>query len=371
MPVPEEDLPVLLPEDAEFLPTGQSPLILDERFVNTTCPGCGGPARRETDTMDTFVDSSWYFLRYPDPHYEAGPFNPEKVRYWLPVDMYCGGIEHAILHLLYSRFFTKALRDMGLLEFGEPFRKLFNQGIILGPDHEKMSKSRGNVVTPDDYLPTHGADCIRMFLMFMGPWDRGGPWNDKGIEGIWRFLNRIWGLVLDPPATKLAPHTPDDERALRRATHQTIRTVTEQIASFRYNTMVATLMTFENHLGRAQRTTLRTTPAWDEAIDALLRLLAPSAPHLAEELWARLGKPYSIHNQSWPTWDERLAAEDQIEYAVQVNGKVRDRITLPADAAPEQVQARALASERVQTFLAGKAPRKVMVVPRRLVSISV
>ncbi|MBC7224953.1 MAG: class I tRNA ligase family protein, partial [Anaerolineae bacterium] len=244
VPVPEEDLPVLLPEDVDFRPTGESPLKYHEGFRRTTCPQCGGPAERETDTMDTFVCSSWYQYRYVSPDYDEGPFDPEKGKYWLPVDQYTGGIEHATMHLLYTRFFTKAMRDLGLVDFDEPMLRLFNQGTILGEDGEKMSKSRGNVVAPDDVVEQYGADTVRAYLMFIGPWDEGGPWNSQGIEGVYRFLNRVWNVVMDErPAPKEKP-TEDEIRALRRATHQTIKKVTEDMEAFKFNTMLSALMAF-------------------------------------------------------------------------------------------------------------------------------
>jgi len=383
VPVPEADLPVLLPdaERAEFLPTGESPLKYHEGFRHTTCPQCGGPAERETDTMDTFMCSSWYQWRYLSPHYDQGPFDPREAAYWLPVDLYTGGIEHATMHLIYTRFFTKACRDLGLVDHNEPMLKLHNQGIILGEDNEKMSKSRGNVVDPDDLVQRYGADTVRTYLMFIGPWEDGGPWNSRGIEGVSRFYNRVWTLVLEPsvrsddfsrpvtPATEVA--TTNEVAALRRMTHKTIRKVTDDLEGFRFNTMVAALMEFNNYLVKAKETPVAHTPAWDEAIEALLLLLAPGAPHITEELWARLGKPYSIHQQSWPQWDEALAADEVITLPVQVNGKVRARLEVPADVTEEQARALALADEGVQRHIAGQQVRKVIVVPGRLVNVVV
>jgi leucyl-tRNA synthetase len=374
VPVPEEDLPVLLPEDAEFLPTGESPLKYHETFRHTTCPQCGGPAERETDTMDTFMCSSWYQWRYLSPHYDEGPFDPREATYWLPVDLYTGGIEHATMHLIYTRFFTKVCRDMGLVDHDEPMLKLHNQGIILGEDSEKMSKSRGNVVDPDDLVQQYGADTVRTYLMFIGPWEDGGPWNSRGIEGVSRFYNRVWALVQDPGV--LEPTSASEEQAnekgvadLRRITHKTIRKVTEDLETFRFNTMVAALMEFNNYLVKARTTPVAHTPAWDEAIETLLLLLAPSAPHITEELWARLGKSYSIHQQPWPQWDEALAADEVITLPVQVNGKVRARLQVPADVTEEQARELALADERVQRHIAGKQVKKVIYVPGRLVNI--
>ncbi|MCK4963491.1 MAG: leucine--tRNA ligase, partial [Dehalococcoidia bacterium] len=326
VPVPESDLPVLLPEDAEFKPTGESPLKYCESFVNTTCPRCGGPARRETDTMDTFMCSNWYFLRYTSPGYDQGPFDPGKMAYWMPVDQYTGGAEHATMHLLYSRFFNKAIRDLGLVNFDEPFTRLFNQGTIV-MERQKMSKSRGNVVTPDEYVARLGADTVRGYLMFVGPWDQGGGWDDSGISGIWRWLNRVWNLALEERKGDGLPQMePAAENELRRQTHKTIKRVTEDLEKFRFNTMLAALMEFTNYLTKAKEGRSVANAAWQEAIDSLLLLLAPTAPHMAEELWERTGHAYSIHNQSFPSWDEDLVAAEQVTLVIQVNGKLRDRV---------------------------------------------
>ncbi|HYU18179.1 MAG TPA: leucine--tRNA ligase, partial [Chloroflexota bacterium] len=330
VPVPEEDLPVVLPEDAEFKPTGESPLATHASFVNATCPRCGGPATRETDTMDTFMDSSWYFLRYVDPKYDRPPgFDPDKAAYWMPVDQYMGGVEHAVMHLLYARFFIRVLRDLGLVNFSEPFTRLYNQGIILGPDGYRMSKSRGNVVNPDEYVQKMGADTVRCYLMFIGPWDAGGPWNTQGISGVHKFLNRVWTLATDltpkPPLPSLGEGAGGEGQAsaggtmafneadarLRRALHQTIRDVTDDMDKFRFNTMLAKLMSLSNLMQDLQVSV--SGEAWSEAVRALLLMLAPSAPHIAEELWTvELGLPYSIHAQAWPKWDPGLAAEDEL-----------------------------------------------------------
>jgi leucyl-tRNA synthetase len=380
VPVPEDHLPVTLPDDVDFRPTGESPLRFHEGFLKTTCPKCGGPAERETDTMDTFVDSSWYQYRYISPHDDAHPFDPEKGRYWLPVDQYTGGPEHGVMHLLYTRFFTKAMRDMGLVPFDEPMTRLFHQGIILGPDGRRMSKSKGNVVLPDPLVQEHGADAVRLFLMFIGPWDSGGPWNPQGFDGIVRFLNRVWAVVVGTTTNDQRPggrptDTTNDhgtvEAELRRITHQTIRKVTEDFGRFAFNTQVAALMEFVNALMKARETSLVGTPAWREAIETLVLLLAPSAPHIAEEMWERLGKPYSIHLQKWPSWDEALAAEDTIELVVQVNGKLRDRLEVAVGTPEETVRELALASEKIRAALDGKPIRKVIVVPEKLVNVVV
>ncbi|NPV07141.1 MAG: leucine--tRNA ligase [Anaerolineae bacterium] len=371
VPVPEEDLPVLLPEDAEFLPTGESPLKYHEGFRYTTCPTCGGPAERETDTMDTFMCSSWYHMRYTSPGYDKGPFDPVEGNYWMPVDQYTGGIEHATMHLLYTRFFTKACRDMGILDHDEPMLRLFNQGIILGEDNEKMSKSRGNVVNPDDYVNTMGADSVRAYLMFIGPWEEGGPWSSRGIDGVFRFLNRVWALIVDPAPEQ--PQPVEDmgraERDLQRIMHKTIRKVTDDMEGFHFNTMLAALMEYNNYLVKAKQTELAVRPIWREALQTLLLLLAPSCPHITEELWERMGMPYSIHLQPWPKWDEGLARDEVVTVVVQVNGRVRDKIEIEPDAPEEQVRELALATPGAQRHLDGKKIQKVIYAAGKVVNI--
>jgi leucyl-tRNA synthetase len=271
------------------------------------------------------------------------------------------------MHLLYSRFFAKAARDLGIVEFGEPFLRLFNQGIIVS-GKAKMSKSRGNVVAPDEYVARQGADAVRVYLMFIGPWEQGGEWDDSGLAGVWRWLNRVWNLVLTPAKT-VEEAGAGDVRDLRRMTHKTIRRVTEDIGRFRFNTMVAALMEYTNYLTRIRDAGPVQEAAWQEAVETLLLLLAPSAPHVAEELWARTGRPYSVHNQPWPEWDAELAAEEQITLVVQVNGKLRDRIQVPADIGEAEATERALASAKVKAHLEGKSIQRVIYVPRRLVNI--
>jgi leucyl-tRNA synthetase len=368
VPVPEDELPVLLPEDAEFRPTGQSPLTYHEAFVNTTCPKCGGPARRETDTMDAFVDSSWYMLRYCSPNLDDAPFDRDAVDRWLPVDQYIGGVEHAVMHLLYARFFIKALRDMDLISVGEPFNRLYNQGIILGPDGQKMSKSHGNVVNPDDFVHRLGADAVRCYLMFIGPYDSGGPWNAQGISGVESFLNRLWGIVVDGAGENApADRGPADEEATRLI-HKTIRRVTDDVERFRFNTMLATLMEATNGLLRLRGNVSRRV--WRDVSERLTLLIAPSAPHLAEELWNRLGHDDdSVHLQSWPSYDEAMTVDRQITLVIQVNGKVRDRIDVPADISKEEAERLAAESPKVQQHLDGAAVRQVVYVPGRLVNI--
>ncbi len=380
VPVPYEDLPVLLPEDAEFLPTGESPLKYHEGFLNTACPRCGGPATRETDTMDTFACSSWYNYAYLSPYYKEGepahadstPIDPRELEYWAPVDVYTGGIEHATMHLIYTRFFTKAMRDMGLVDFDEPMTVLRNQGIILGEDSDKMSKSRGNVIAPDDLVARYGADTVRAYLMFGWRWDQGGPWDSQGIEGVVRWLQRMWNLVLESESASQRVGEPASRREvadLQRWTHKTIRRVTDDMEEFAFNTIIAGLMEFTNALVKAKGTSLYGTQTWDEAVETLLLLLAPCCPHIAEELWARTGRPYSVHQQSWPAFDADLAAEEIVTLIVQINGKLRARIEVPADITEEAAREAALSDENVQRHIGDKEVRKVIYVPGRLVNV--
>jgi leucyl-tRNA synthetase len=379
VPVPYEDLPVLLPEDAKFRPTGESPLKFHEGFLHTTCPKCGGPATRETDTMDTFMCSSWYQYAYISPYYHEGeaahvdsmPIDPHEAAYWLPVDVYTGGIEHATMHLIYTRFFTKVMRDLGVVEQDEPMTILRNQGIILGEDGEKMSKSRGNVIAPDDLVERYGADTVRAYLMFGWRWDQGGPWDSQGIEGIVRFLNRAWDCVLQPGYEGDTPPDEQAVRSLRRKVHQSIRKGTGDMETFSFNTYVANLMELNNAMLKAKDTPVYGSKAWDEAVETLLLLLAPACPHVAEELWTRIGRPYSVHLQTWPSWDEAVAAEEMITLVVQVNGKVRDRIRVPVDVDDETARSLALETEGAQRHMASKQVMKVIVVPKRLVNIVV
>ncbi len=471
VPVPYEELPVLLPDDVDFMPTGESPLKYHEGFLHTTCPKCGGPATRETDTMDTFVCSSWYQYAYLSPYYREGelahadsiPWDKDEADYWLPVDTYTGGAEHAVMHLLYTRFFTKALRDAGIVNFDEPMLQLRNQGVILGEprcgdcvevtgvwegaafkaeaitvysfkdqatwppaersatrvcgevidrddvslkvqtsetgeltvvlvddempvvipgregtgtvkdilyhlDVEKMSKSKKNVVAPDELVEKYGADVVRAYLMFGWRWEQGGPWDSQGIEGVVRWINRVWNLVSETPQAAGAETL--SERELRRAMHYAVKSVTEDLENFSFNTAIARLMEYTNALSKA-KSAFYGTPLWDETITNLLLLLAPVAPHITEELWEFLGKPYSIHQQSWPTWDPAMLVEDEIEIPVQVNGKVRGRVTVPADAGEEAIKAAALADANVQRHLEGQQVLKVIVPNKKLVSIVV
>jgi leucyl-tRNA synthetase len=369
-PVPEDQLPVMLPEDVEWKPTGESPLKLHPTWKNTTCPICGEPATRETDTMDTFMCSSWYHLRYLSPNYDKGPFDDAEYNYWMPVDTYTGGIEHATMHLLYTRFFHKALRDAGITEGSEPMIQLRNQGMVLGEDNEKMSKSRGNVIAPDVLVERYGADTVRAYLMFFARWSMGAPWDSQGIEGSARWLRRVWTLFTDIAPT--APGDPTSEilRNLRRRVHQTLRRVTDDFENFEFNTIISALMELLNEMYKAREAGAVGTTQWEEATEIYLKMLAPVAPHIAEELWTeQLGKPYSVHQQKWPEVDEAAAKEDTIELPVQINGKVRDRIIVAADASEEEIKTAALASEAVKKYLQGKEPKKVIVANKRLVSL--
>ncbi|HTP03080.1 MAG TPA: leucine--tRNA ligase [Anaerolineales bacterium] len=371
-PVPEDQLPVLLPEDVEWKPTGESPLKLHPTWKNTTCPVCGEPAVRETDTMDTFMCSSWYHLRYLSPHYDKAPFDDKEYNYWMPVDTYTGGIEHATMHLLYTRFFHKALRDAGLTEGDEPMLQLRNQGMVLGEDHEKMSKSRGNVQAPDQLVKRYGADTTRAYLMFFARWQMGAPWDPLGIEGVSRWLRRVWILFTDPIRPSGQPASAEVLRSLRRKVHQTLKRVTNDYEKFEFNTIISSLMELLNEMQKAREAGAAGTPEWKEASETYLKMLAPACPHIAEELWTvHMGQPYSIHQQSWPKVDEAAAREDVIEIPVQVNGKVRDRVTVPAGASEDEIRAAALASETVRKHMDGKEPRKVIVAQGRLVSIVV
>ncbi len=369
VPVPEDQLPVRLPLDAEFTPTGQSPLVSHQEFLHTTCPSCGSDARRETDTMDTFVDSSWYWYRYTSPHESNAPFDVERAKHWTPVDLYCGGIEHAILHLLYARFFTKVLRDIGLVDHSEPFTRLRNQGMILSTEGTKMSKSRGTQIGPDALVEEHGADALRLHLMFLGPWEQGGPWNDRGITGMERFIRRAFQLVSETgTAVPEGDGDVDGASELRSLMHRTIKRVTDDLDDFQFNTMIAALIEFTNELMKLKDGPVAGTRAWREAMETLTLLMAPSAPYAAEEMWSRLGNPYSVHQQRWPEYVESLAAVRTVEIPVQVNGKVRDKLTVDADAGEVDVLALAKASQRIQEHLEGKTIVREVFVPNRMVN---
>jgi len=316
--------------------------------------------------------SSWYFLRYASPHYAEAAFDPEKVEYWEPVDFYTGGAEHAVMHLFYARFFTKAIRDIGLINFGEPFIRLFNQGTIIS-QHMKMSKSRGNVVNPDAYVSQMGADTVRAYLMFIAPWERGGDWNDSGISGIFRWMHRVWSLALEEysPGQVSPEERQKAETDLTRLVHQTIRSVTEDMEKIRFNTLIASLMEYTNYLEDVRTRGAVSDQNWKTAIDTLMLLIAPVAPHLAEELWYKTGHEYSIHNQNWPVWDENLAKVEQVTLVIQVNGKLRDRFEVPVSITEEEAKKMALESPKVKTHIEGKQIVNAFFVRGKLVNLVV
>lgn len=376
--VPEEQLPVLLPEDVQFKPSGESPLNYVESFYKTTCPNCGKPARRETDTMDTFVCSSWYFDRYCDPHNSQLPFSKETVDYWMPVDQYIGGVEHAILHLMYARFFTKFLHDINMLSCDEPFTNLLTQGMVL-KDGSKMSKSKGNVVSPEEIINTYGADTARLFILFASPPERDLEWSDQGVEGSYRFLNRVWRLVTDCAGDIQDVSLPDNftelepqAKALRFKTHATIKKVTEDIRErFNFNTAISAIMELSNMLNSYQDQDEQDLAVLKEAIDSLVILLSPFSPHICEELWHICGHEGSIYHQSWPGYDETALVRDEVELAIQISGKVRDRIVVPTEIEREKLEEIALSQPKIQELTAGKKIVKVVVVPGKLVNIVV
>jgi leucyl-tRNA synthetase len=388
VPVPENELPVKLPELKDYTPTANAepPLAKATDWVNTKCPKCGGPALRETNTMPQWAGSCWYYLRYIDPKNDAAFVAKAKEKYWMPVDLYVGGAEHAVLHLLYSRFWHKVLFDLGHVSTPEPFMKLVNQGMILGENNQKMSKSRGNVINPDDVVADYGADAFRLYEMFMGPLQHTKPWSMQGVEGTYRFLGRVWKLFTDEKSFEdfeqasttgdgaeafkkikisalIQDRAPTDEEL--RVLHKTIRKVTQDLDSMSFNTAISEMMIFVNEASK-----------WEsrprEVLAGFLKLLCPFAPHLAEELWQRLtGSQDLLGSAPWPAWDEKRLILTEIEYVVQVNGKVRDRALLPADMSQADLEKAALASEKIQKLLEGKTPKKVIVVPKRLVNIVV
>ena len=375
--VPEEELPVKLPEDVNFEQGAVSPLAQSESFVHCTCPKCGGPARRETDTMDTFICSSWYYMRYTDPHNTHKPFAADKVNYWAPVDQYIGGIEHAILHLLYSRFFTKVLRDEKLLDFDEPFQNLLTQGMVI-KDGAKMSKSKGNVVSPEEIIQKYGADTARLFILFAAPVERDLEWSDQGVEGAFRFLNRVWRIVAHfQDAIKEGLDDYDhstlttEEKSLRRTLHQTIKKVTEDVGErFMFNTAISAVMELVNAFYGFQDKTVHPGLVRELSF-TLVKMLAPFAPHITEELWSCMEGKGSVHDARWPKFDRAAIVEDEVEIVLQINGKVRDKLTVPADIELQEMEKLALAQPKVVELTAGKTVVKVICVPKKLVNIVV
>lgn len=374
--VPEEQLPVKLPKDVKFETGATSPLAQAEDFVNCTCPKCGAPAKRETDTMDTFICSSWYYMRYADPHNDKAPFSKDAINYWLPVDQYIGGIEHAILHLLYSRFFTKVLKDAGLVEFDEPFTNLLTQGMVI-KDGSKMSKSKGNVVSPEEIIKKYGADTARLFILFAAPPERDLEWSDQGVEGAWRFIQRVWRIILsyadkvkENPTFDVKALT-KEEKELFRILNVTIEKVTEDIGTRgTFNTAISSIMELVNAFYVFKDGNLNAVLAREVVIN-LIKLLAPFAPHVTEELWQQIGQTGSVHHTTWPTFDPKATIADEVEVVVQVNGKLRSKIMVSSSATREAQQEIALADEKIKGLIKGKTIVKVISVPKKLVNIVV
>lgn len=370
VPVPEEDLPVRLPYNVDFTPDGVSPLAKCEEFMNAKCPVCGRPARRDPDTLDTFVCSSWYYLRYPDNQNDKEAFDRKWIDKMLPVDKYIGGAEHACMHLLYARFFTKALRDMGYLDFDEPFLSLVHQGTILGSDGNKMSKSRGNVVSPDDSIAKYGADVFRVYLMFGFSYVEGGPWNENGLDSIGRFFDRVERAVKKCYEVEFEDRAPEKaEKELNYVRNATIKAVSADIETFSFNTALARIMEFVNAIYAYDAAVSKKSALFKDCVKDLVLLLAPFAPHFSEELWEMLGQPYSVFNQRYPVADEKALVRDEVELAVQVNSKLRARITVPAGA--ERGEIESAAREAVKAQLGGAEPKKIIIVPGRLVNLIV
>jgi leucyl-tRNA synthetase len=382
VPVAEKDLPVILPDKVSVTLAGGSPLANVPEFLNTTCPKCGGPARRETDTMDTFVDSSWYFYRYADAQNSKAPFDTNTIAYWFPIDQYIGGVEHAILHLIYSRFWTKFMRDMGLVKHDEPVKRLFTQGMVI-KDGAKMSKNLGNVVSPDEMVARYGADAARLYSLFAAPPDRDLDWQDTGIEGIHRFLGRVYRFYVRNPVdtaveraeTGQTPSLQAEARTIQRKLHQTIKRVSDDFQGrWHFNTCIAALMELLNEVSGAEEAIAAGRVPGSLILDVqrkIALLLAPMAPYVAHELWEMTGETGNLLKAAWPKYDPALAAEDEIEIPVQVNGKLRGRVVVPADATNDQVEQAALADEKVKAAIAGKQIVKKVVVPKKLVNIVV
>jgi len=370
VPVLEKDLPVILPLDVKITGKGRSPLEDVDSFMNVPCPVCGEPARRESDTMDTFVDSSWYFYRYCDPHKDHAPFDSSKVAEWFPIDQYIGGVTHAILHLIYSRFFTKVMRDLGLITNDEPADNMFTQGMVLGADGSAMSKSKGNTVDPEEMVEKYGADTCRLFVLFAAPPEKDMPWNEASVGGQRRFLERVWRFVIRNHDRDAGSGDPAADRAALRKLHQTIRKVTDDFNNrWHFNTSIAAVMELLNELYEQEPNLSRA--AIDQILPPLVLLLGPFAPYLAEELWERLGRKGPVFRQPWPSYDEELAKEDAAEVVLQVNGKLRGRIQVPFGTPQDQLEKLALADPKLEPFLAGKQVMKIVVVPDRLVNMVV
>jgi len=366
--IPESELPLKLPDMQDYMPpaTGEPPLSKATDWLKTTCPQCGGIALRETNTMPQWAGSCWYYLRYTDPNNSGRLCDSEKEKYWMPVDLYIGGAEHAVLHLLYSRFWHKFLFDIGYVSTKEPFKKLVNQGMILGEDGQKMSKSRGNVVNPDKVVADYGADSMRLYEMFMGPLEAVKPWSMQGVEGVHRFLQRVWRLIINEDTGNLnaAIQSAEADEATTRLLHQTIKKVGGDVETFGFNTAISSMMILVNHL-------IKQSVLPKSVVEQLVLILSPFAPHIAEELWQKLGHGKTLAYEPWPRFDPELVKEAEIELAIQVNGKIKDKIVVPAQADDEQIKQKALASEKVIAALGGKVPKKVIVIKSRLVNIVV
>jgi leucyl-tRNA synthetase len=375
VPVPNDQLPVVLPEVESYQPTGEGTSVLAsvEDWVNTTCPKCGGPAKRETDTMDGFACSSWYFLRFADAHNDKEPFSKDKTKFWLPVDDYIGGAEHAVMHLLYARMWTKVMFDAGLIDFDEPFLALRNQGMILAPDGRKMSKSWGNTITPNEIIDQgYGADAIRVMELFIGPWNQSANWSVEGMGGCYRFLQRVWTLVQDYNAA--GGHTTEDPYAkedLLRSRHKLVKKVSADLSSMSFNTAIAAMMEAVNNLYGLKSEWGMEVPEWKEALDVLIVVLAPFAPHIAEELWRQLGNQGSVHQSKWPEYDEKYLAEDTVIIAVQVNGKLRGTIEVTPDTSEQDAVEAAKKDSNVSAHLGGKKVSRAVYVPGRLINFVV
>ena len=378
VPVPKDQLPILLPENIDFASGSVSPLAKADDFINCTCPKCGGKARRETDTMDTFICSSWYYFRYTSPHSTDEPFDPDKANYWMPVDQYIGGIEHAILHLLYSRFFTKVLKDAGLVNVNEPFKNLLTQGMVI-KDGSKMSKSKGNVVSPEEIIGKYGADTARLFILFAAPPERDLEWSDQGVEGAYRFLGRLWRIVdhyvplIKTEASDEPQELTKPEKELRRILHVTIKRVTEDIGQrFNFNTAISAIMELVNAMYALKEQGVTPNGALSrEVVSGLLKMLAPFAPHITEELWQETIAEGSIHKQAWPVFDATALEVEEVEIVLQINGKVRDKVIVPVGLTPKELEKTALEQKKVQELIAGKTVVKVISVPQKLVNIVV
>ena len=370
VPVAEQDLPVKLPYDVEFTPDGESPLAKHEGFMNVKCPICGGPAHRDPDTLDTFVCSSWYFLRYPDAHNSKEPFNPEIINSMLPVDKYVGGAEHACMHLLYSRFITKALRDMGYLNFDEPFKSLVHQGVILGPDGNRMSKSKGNVISPDPYVEQYGSDVLRLYLMFGFSYTEGGPWSEDGIKAIIKFLERVerlYGKIKEINSKN--KEIGKDEKELLYATNYAVKAVDKDMEVFSFNTAVARLMELVNALYKYDGIENKNANVFKECYKTLILLLAPCAPHFAEEIWEMMGQKFSIFNAKYPVCDESALVQDEVEFAVQINSKMKTKMMIPNGLGEEEIKQLLFKNDKIATEIEGKTIKKLIIVPKRLINI--